>query len=68
MATIGRTTKSNAQQRNARAHGKDTPHGKGRSQLTAKNMATAKVQISAVRSYYVVGRSTMHGKGAFAVR
>jgi hypothetical protein len=65
---IENTAKGDARQRNARAHGKDNPHGKGRSKRTAKNMGTTKVQISAVRCYYAVSLATTHGKGAFAVR
>jgi hypothetical protein len=62
------TAKGDARQRYHRAHGKDTTHGKGPSKRTAKNMRTAKVQISAVRCYYAVSRTTTHGKGAFDVR
>jgi hypothetical protein len=62
------TAKGDARQRYHRAHDKDTTHGKGPSKRTAKNMGTAKVQISAVRCYYAVSRATTHGKGAFAVR
>jgi hypothetical protein len=65
---VENTAKGDARQRYHTAHGKDTTHGKGRSQRTAKNMGTAKVQISTMRCYYAVSRATTHGKGAFAVR